>query len=61
MKIQLTGAIVEKSGDQYQVVYQDRILFRSKLREVCINTALDQRYLDQLISTESVVIKLRAA
>lgn len=58
MKIHITGAEVEKAGNSYVVIYRGKIVFRDKLRDVCIVTALCQTRLDQLAGTN--VYALRA-
>lgn len=50
MKILITGADLNKVGDQYEVVYQGRVVFQNKLKDVCLVTALDAKKLATLAS-----------
>lgn len=63
MKILTTGAFVEKNGDQYEVVYYDRVVFSDKIRAVCVMAALNKDLLEQLVlaTPASNVIRLRQA
>ena len=45
MNIAVTGASVVKSGFQFQVIYQGRLVFQNPCRQLCIAIALDSEYL----------------
>lgn len=61
MKILTTGAEVEKNGDVYQVVYQNRVVFQDRLRDVCVVTALSRDKLEELLALQPSVYKFRVA
>lgn len=58
MKILITEAEVEMLGSEYAVIYQGHIVYRNKLRDPCMITALNRTLLDKL-SSQVVTSQLR--
>ena len=49
MKILMTGAEVEQCGNEFQVIYQNQIVFSHRIRQCAIMVALDKQQLNDLI------------
>lgn len=56
MKILLTNAELIKRNKFYEVVYEGRIVFRDKCKDVCLSVALDKAKLRQLSGVNNVVV-----
>ena len=60
MQILITGAEIEKCGNEFQVIYGGCVVYTSSLHACCLCVALDRNYLEQLFC-QCNVLRLRTA
>jgi hypothetical protein len=49
MKILITGAEIVKNNEFFEVLYKNRLVFRDKMKEVALCTALSREKLEMLL------------
>lgn len=54
MKILITGAEVVKCGNEYQVLFQNQIVFVHKCKQLAVAIAMDRDQLAELLSTTNL-------